>query len=83
MCVGISSKVWLNVQGWGRFSPHKPLSAGSVQALLPQNLDECVISSLQKRIEMIKWVLSFTNIWKLGLSLFIKDVNYPRNLIPL
>lgn len=32
---------------------------------------------------MIKWVLSFTNIWKFELSLFIKDVNYPRNLIPL
>lgn len=62
MCIGISSKVWFNVQGWGRFSPHKPLSAGSVQALLPQNLDECVISSSQKIIEMMKWMLSFTNI---------------------
>lgn len=82
MCISISSKDCFNMQDWGVFClPQNMHYAGNVQALT-QNFDKCVISSLQKIIQMIKWVLSFTNIWKLELSLFIKDLNYPRNLIP-
>lgn len=83
MCISISSKDCFNMQDWGVFClPQNMHYAGNVQVLLTQNFDKCVISFLQKIIQMIKWVLSFTNIWKLELSLFIKDLNYPRNLIP-
>lgn len=51
------------------------------QALLPQNLDECVIRSLQKIIEMIKWVLSFTNM-EIGTKLVYKGWKLPQESHP-